>query len=149
MIPAAFDYLAPTSLDEALDLLGRHGPDAKILSGGMSLIPAMKIRLAEPAVIIDVNGIPDFEYIREAGGQLHIGAMTRESAFEHSGLVRHGYPILYETAKVIADPDFQRILATSGLEGRADSTAATAKAFWQSERQRLTPVMTAAGLTPS
>ncbi|MBU6288460.1 MAG: FAD binding domain-containing protein [Chloroflexota bacterium] len=120
MIPAAFDYLAPASLDEAIDLLARHGPDAKILSGGMSLIPAMKIRLAEPAVIVDINGIPDLEYLREEGGQLHIGAMTRESAFEQSGLVRHGYPILFETAKVIADPLVRNRATIGGNIAHAD-----------------------------
>ncbi len=120
MIPAAFDHVAPTSLDEAIDLLARHGPDAKILSGGMSLIPAMKLRLAQPAVVIDVNGIPGLEYLHEEDGVLRIGAMTRESALERSGIVRHGYPILYETAKVIADPLVRNRATIGGNLAHAD-----------------------------
>ena len=118
MIPAAFEYFAPTSLGEATALLGKLGEDAKILSGGQSLIPMMKLRLTTPAQIVDINGIPGLSYIREtggalAGGVLAIGALTRESELEESEIVRTRYPLLHDTCKVIADP-LVRNLATIG-----------------------------------
>lgn len=118
MIPAAFEYFAPTSLGEATALLGKLGEDAKILSGGQSLIPMMKLRLTSPAQIVDINGIPGLSYVREtggalAGGVLAIGALTRESELEESEIVRTRYPLLHDTCKVIADP-LVRNLATVG-----------------------------------
>jgi aerobic carbon-monoxide dehydrogenase medium subunit len=113
MIPAAFEYHAPTSLAEATALLARLGEDAKVLSGGQSLIPLMKLRLASPPHVIDINGIPGLAGIREADGVLRIGALTRESELEESALVRDRYPLLYETSRVIADP-IVRNLATVG-----------------------------------
>jgi carbon-monoxide dehydrogenase medium subunit len=113
MIPAAFQYHAPTSLGEATALLARLGEDAKVLSGGQSLIPLMKLRLASPPHVIDINGIPGLAGIREADGVLRIGALTRESDLEESELVRTRYPLLHETARVIADP-LVRNLATVG-----------------------------------
>ena len=113
MIPAAFEYHAPTSIAEALELLARLGEDAKILSGGQSLIPLMKLRLAAPRHLIDINGIPGLAYVREADGALRIGALTRESELEDSALVRTRYPLLFDTCKVIADP-LVRNLATVG-----------------------------------
>ena len=113
MIPAAFEYHAPVSLGEATALLARLGEDAKVLSGGQSLIPLMKLRLSSPAHVVDINGIPGLAGIREAGGVLRIGALTRESDLEESGLVRTRYPLLHETARVIADP-LVRNLATVG-----------------------------------
>src|SRR5207249_12271171 len=79
MIPPGFEYYAPTSVNEATALLKQHGAEAKILSGGMSLIPLMKLRLAAPRHIIDINRIPELAYIKEADGFLKIGALTRES----------------------------------------------------------------------
>jgi carbon-monoxide dehydrogenase medium subunit len=113
MIPAAFEYHAPTSLGDATALLARLGEDAKVLSGGQSLIPMMKLRLAGPAHVIDINGIPGLAGIREANGVLAIGALTREADLEESDVVRTRYPLLHETAKVIADP-LVRNLATVG-----------------------------------
>jgi carbon-monoxide dehydrogenase medium subunit len=113
MIPAAFEYHAPTSLGEATALLARLGEDAKVLSGGQSLIPLMKLRLASPPHVVDINGIPGLAGIREADGVLRIGALTRESDLEASDLVRTRYPLLHETTKVIADP-IVRNLATLG-----------------------------------
>ncbi|MBI3637874.1 MAG: FAD binding domain-containing protein, partial [Candidatus Rokubacteria bacterium] len=84
MIPAAFDYHAPTSIAEATALLTRLGADAKILSGGQSLIPLMKLRLASPRSLVDINGIPGLAYVREADGFLRIGALTREADLEDS-----------------------------------------------------------------
>jgi carbon-monoxide dehydrogenase medium subunit len=113
MIPAAFEYHAPTSLPEATALLSRLGEDAKVLSGGQSLIPLMKLRLASPPHVVDINGIPGLNGIREADGVLRIGALTRESELEESELVRTRYPLLHETTTVIADP-LVRNLATVG-----------------------------------
>jgi len=104
MIPASFDYHAPATLAEALALLERHGEDAKVLAGGQSLLPLLKLRLGQVAHLVDIGRVPGLEYIREEGGFLKIGAATRESALERSELVRSKYPILLDTAAVIADP---------------------------------------------
>ena len=79
MIPAAFDYHSPQSLDEALSLLKKHAGSAKILAGGQSLIPAMRFRLAVPSMLIDINRLDDLRYIEERGDHLAIGAMTLEN----------------------------------------------------------------------
>jgi carbon-monoxide dehydrogenase medium subunit len=113
MIPAAFDYHTPSSIREATALLARLGEDAKVLSGGQSLIPLMKLRLAAPRHLIDINGIAGLAHIREADGMLRIGALTRESELEESDLIRTRYPLLHDTCKVIADP-LVRNLATVG-----------------------------------
>ena len=113
MIPGSFDYHAPATLDEAIKLLGELGEDAKILAGGHSLIPMMKLRLAEPTNLIDINGLSDLNYIKEENGYLCIGAMTREATLETSDLVAEKYPILKDTSEVIADP-LVRNMATVG-----------------------------------
>ncbi len=113
MIPAAFEYHAPSTIGEATALLAKLGEDAKVLSGGQSLIPLMKLRLASPAHLVDINGIPGLSGIREGDGVLRIGALTRESELEESELVRSRYPLLHDTSKVIADP-LVRNLATVG-----------------------------------
>src|SRR5712691_5341219 len=113
MIAAAFDYHAPGSITEATALLAKLGEEAKVLSGGQSLIPLMKLRLASPRHLVDINGIPGLSYVREADGFLHIGALTRESELEESELIRTRYPLLHDTTKVIADP-LVRNLATVG-----------------------------------
>ncbi len=104
MIPRGFEYFAPRALNEAVSLLQQLGPDAKILSGGQSLIPMMKLRLASPPYIVDINRIPDLNYVSEANGSLRIGALVRESDLEISPLVGSGYRLLADTTKVIADP---------------------------------------------
>jgi len=113
MIPGSFDYHAPSSLDEAIKLLNDLGEDAKILAGGHSLIPMMKLRLAEPVHLVDINGLSDLDYIKEDGGFLCIGAMTREATLETSDLIADKFPILKDTSEVIADP-LVRNLATVG-----------------------------------
>jgi carbon-monoxide dehydrogenase medium subunit len=113
MIPAAFEYHAPSTLGEATALLTKLGDDAKVLSGGQSLIPLMKLRLANPAHLVDINGIPGLSGIRESDGVLRIGALTRESELEESQIVRSRYPLLHDTSRVIADP-LVRNLATVG-----------------------------------
>ena len=104
MIPRSFEYFSPRSLDEAITLLQKLGPEAKVLSGGQSLIPMMKLRLVSPEYIIDINRIPGLDYISESEGHLRIGALTREHQLESSPAVRTRFPIISDTAKVIADP---------------------------------------------
>ncbi len=104
MIPAAFDYHRPASLDEATALLARFGDDAKLLSGGMSLLPMMKLRMAQIGHLVDIGRIPGLDYIKEEGGFLKIGANTRQAALEHSELIRAKYPILADAVPLIADP---------------------------------------------
>ena len=104
MIPRSFEYYSPRTLDEAIDLLKKLGPDAKLLSGGQSLIPMMKLRLLSPEHIVDINRIPGLDYITETDGHLRIGALTREHELESSDVVKTKFPILSDTAKVIADP---------------------------------------------
>jgi len=113
MIPASFDYHSPQTLDEALAFLQSHSDDAKVLSGGQSLLPLLKLRLGSAGHLVDIGRIPGLEYIKEEGGVLKIGGRTRESALEHSELIQSKYPLLAETAAVIADP-LVRNMATVG-----------------------------------
>lgn len=104
MIPSAFDYHAPGTLDEAVALLERLGDEAKVLSGGQSLLPLLKLRLGDAGHLVDIGRIPGLTGISEADGYLRIGGATREADLERSDLVREKYPILLDTAAVIADP---------------------------------------------
>ncbi len=113
MIPAAFDYHAPNTLKEAVALLSQHKDSAKVLSGGQSLLPLLKLRLGQAGHLVDIGRIPGLEYIKEEGGMLKIGGRTRESALERSELLRARYPILVDTTQVIADP-LVRNMATVG-----------------------------------
>jgi aerobic carbon-monoxide dehydrogenase medium subunit len=113
MIPPSFEYLRPKTVPEAVAMLQQHGDEAKILSGGQSLIPMMKLRLARPGFLIDINRIAELSYVKEDGGYLKIGGLTREAELEASPIVRSKYPILLDTAHVIADP-LVRNMATVG-----------------------------------
>ena len=104
MIPSAFDYHAPGTLDEAVALLERHGDEAKVLSGGQSLLPLLKLRLGDAGHLVDIGRIPGLTGITEADGYLRIGGAAREADLERSDLIREKYPILLDTAVVIADP---------------------------------------------
>ena len=104
MIPSEFAYHAPGTLAEAVSLLKQHGDEAKILSGGHSLIPLMKLRFAAPAVIVDINGISGLDYVKEEGGVLKIGALARETDLERSPVVQKSFPLIADAVKVIADP---------------------------------------------
>lgn len=119
MIPPSFDYHAPESLAEASRLLAENS-DAKLLAGGHSLIPMMRFRLAEPPVLVDLRRVPNLAGIREDGGELVIGAMTRESDLEKSELVRRRYPLLTDTARVIADPLVRNLATIGGNIAHAD-----------------------------
>ncbi|HEX7216312.1 MAG TPA: xanthine dehydrogenase family protein subunit M [Methylomirabilota bacterium] len=113
MIPGAFEYHAPSTIGEATALLARLGDDAKVLSGGQSLIPMMKLRLATPKHLVDINGLPGLAYVREDGGALRIGGLTREADLEESDVVQRRYPLIADTCRAIADP-LVRNLATVG-----------------------------------
>ncbi len=104
MIPPRFDYHAPKSIGEAVALLGQLGSEAKLLAGGHSLLPMMKLRFAQPAHLIDINRIPELRGIREEGGTVVIGAMTVENELIASPLLQAKVPLLCEAAKLIADP---------------------------------------------
>lgn len=120
MIPPAFEYLRPKTIPEALAFLKQYGDSAKILSGGQSLIPMMKLRLARPAYIVDLNRIAGLSYIKEEGGFLKIGGLTREAELEASPLVRAKYPLLTDTAAVIADPQVRNLATVGGNLAHGD-----------------------------
>ncbi|GAB4473614.1 MAG: xanthine dehydrogenase family protein subunit M [Burkholderiaceae bacterium] len=104
MIPAGFEYHAPRSVPDAIKLLGELGPDAKLLAGGHSLLPMMKLRFAAPSHLIDLGRIPDLRGIAQVGDEIHIGAMTTEHELLHSKLLAEKVPLLVEGAGWIADP---------------------------------------------
>jgi len=120
MIPPAFEYLRPKTIPEAIAFLQQYGDDAKILSGGQSLIPLMKFRLARPAYLVDINRISGLSYIKEEGGYLKIGGLTRESDLEGSDLIRSKYPIILDTAHVIADPQVRNMATVAGNLAHGD-----------------------------
>jgi aerobic carbon-monoxide dehydrogenase medium subunit len=120
MIPPAFEYLRPKTLPEAVAMLQQHGDDAKILSGGQSLIPMMKLRLARPSHLIDINRVTGLSYVKEEGGFLKIGGLTREAELETSDVVRKKYPLLLDTAKVIADPQVRNMATVGGNLAHGD-----------------------------
>lgn len=120
MIPGVFDYHAPNSYEAALALLNQYGSEAKILAGGQSLIPAMRFRLAAPAVLVDINRIAGLDYIRESNGHLAIGALTREAMLEDSTLIQQHYPLLADAARVIADPLVRNRATIGGNLAHAD-----------------------------
>jgi carbon-monoxide dehydrogenase medium subunit len=122
VIPASFRYAAPHSVDEAIDLLRSH-TDAKVLAGGHSLLPLMKLRLANPPVIVDINRIPGLDYIREDGDRLRIGALVRHAEVEASPLIRERYPLLYETAGGIGDPLVRNRGTMAGAVAHGDPAA--------------------------
>ena len=123
MIASSFEYFAPTSVDEALALLSEHGDDAKILAGGHSLIPAMKLRLAEPAVLIDIQRVEGLKGISESDGTLVIGALTTHHELESSDLVNHKVPILAQTAGEIGDVQVRNKGTIGGSLSHADPAA--------------------------
>jgi carbon-monoxide dehydrogenase medium subunit len=104
VIPAKFAYARADSLDEAVALLGQHGDDAKLLAGGHSLLPLMKLRLSTPSVIVDVGGLRDLSYIRDHGDHVAIGGLTRHHDLEHSDLLAQHVPLLREAAGHVGDP---------------------------------------------
>jgi len=120
MIPQSFEYFCPETVSEAIALLLEHGEGAKILSGGQSLIPMMKMRLARPEYIVDINRIADLHYVKEEDGFLKIGGLTRESDLEASSLIRSKYPIILDTAALIADPQVRNMATVGGNLAHGD-----------------------------
>jgi carbon-monoxide dehydrogenase medium subunit len=120
MLPAAFEYHRPESLDEALSLLSAHGDDGKVLAGGQSLIPLMKLRFAAPEHLIDINRVPGLDGLQEADGQLRIGALTRHATLEHSDLLKQRYPVMAEAAPMISDPIVRNLGTIGGSLAHAD-----------------------------
>jgi carbon-monoxide dehydrogenase medium subunit len=123
MIPANFDYIAAKSLDEAISLLAKHKDDAKILAGGHSLLPAMKLRLMQPKVLIDLGRIRDLSYIKEEGGQIRIGAMTTHFQAETSDLLCRSCPLLPETASHLGDMQVRNKGTIGGSLAHSDPAA--------------------------
>lgn len=120
MITAKFDYFAPGSVPEALEMLAGEGPEAKLLAGGQSLIPAMRFRLSQPQALIDLNGVADLGYLRTSNGHLAIGAMTREAELEESELVHNRFHLLADATRVIADPIVRNMATVGGNIAHAD-----------------------------
>jgi carbon-monoxide dehydrogenase medium subunit len=120
MIPGQFSYHAPETVPEAIALLGQYGDDAKVLSGGQSLIPLMRFRLAQPGHLVDINNIDGLAYIREEGDTLHIGALTREADLEAEPMIARRYPLLNDAIHVIADPLVRNLATVCGNIAHAD-----------------------------
>jgi carbon-monoxide dehydrogenase medium subunit len=118
--PATFDYSAPDTLDQALELLGQHGDDSKVLAGGQSLIPLLKLRFASPAVLVDINRIARLDTLAEDGGALRIGALVRHKTCERSQLLRARWPVLAEAASQVSDPIVRNLGTVCGSLAHAD-----------------------------
>ena len=120
MIPAAFDYHRVTSVDEALGLLAAHGDEAKLLAGGHSLLPLMKLRLAVPSVLVDIGPLRDLSYVRDAGDHVAIGALTRHRDLETSELLTAEVPILAHVAGMVGDPQVRHRGTIGGSVAHGD-----------------------------
>ncbi len=123
MIPAAFEYHAPTTVREAIGLLEKHGDDAKILAGGHSLLPIMKFRLAQPKIVVDIGRIPGLDGITLAKDKVIIGALATHDAVEHSAVLREHCPLLPEAAAVIGDMQVRNRGTVGGSLAHADPAA--------------------------
>jgi aerobic carbon-monoxide dehydrogenase medium subunit len=123
VIPAPFDYVRVGSADEALSALAEHGDEAKLLAGGQSLLPLMKLRLAVPAVVIDLIGVGELSYVRDEGETLAIGALTRHSDVANNDLVRREAPILAHAAALVGDPQVRHRGTIGGSVAHADPSA--------------------------
>jgi len=120
MYPASFDYFAPTTLDEALALLEEYGEDAKVLAGGQSLIPLMKLRFASPRALVDINGVSELDELEEQDGALHVGALVRHKACERSELLRGRWATMGDAAPLISDPIVRNLGTVGGSLAHAD-----------------------------
>jgi carbon-monoxide dehydrogenase medium subunit len=119
-VPAPFEYVRATSVQNALELLDRHGPEARVIAGGHSLLPMMKLRLARPEWLIDINDVAELDHITEDGDQLRIGALTRHATLLSSELVGRLFPIVHDAERVIADPVVRNRGSIGGSLGQAD-----------------------------
>jgi carbon-monoxide dehydrogenase medium subunit len=125
-VPAPFEYERATSVDHAIALLGRLGPEARLIAGGHSLLPMMKLRLAAPEFLIDINDLEELDYIEAEGGELRIGAMTRHRTLLESELVGRCAPIIHDAERVIADP----VVRNRGTIGGALCQADPSEDLW-------------------
>jgi aerobic carbon-monoxide dehydrogenase medium subunit len=123
MIPSNFEYFAPATIEEALQLLARYGDDCKVLSGGHSLIPVLKLRLAQPAAIIDIGRIKDLNFIKVDGNTIRIGALSTHDALASSDEIRVRCPLLSETASQIGDQQVRNRGTLGGSLTHADPAA--------------------------
>ena len=121
MIPAAFEYEKATSVEQAGELLRKHGEDAKVLAGGHSLIPLMRLRLSQPSALIDITGLKELDYIRVEGGKLRVGALTRHVQIHSSDTVRQNLPILAEVADEVGDNQVRNMGTMGGVIAHADA----------------------------
>ena len=128
-VPAYVDYEKATSVEHALTLLARFGPEARILAGGHSLIPMMKLRLAQPETLIDINGLTDLRYVKVTSGELKIGAMTRHADLLSSALAGRHFAILHDAERVIADPIVRLWGTVGGSLCQADPSEDLSAAF--------------------
>jgi len=120
MIPAAFDYVRAGSAAEAISLIGQHGSDAKFLAGGHSLLPLMKLRLAQPSVLVDIGRVTDLSYIKDAGDHIAIGALTRHMDVEKSSVLAQHAPLLAHAAGHVGDPQVRHRGTIGGSIAHAD-----------------------------
>jgi carbon-monoxide dehydrogenase medium subunit len=120
MLPPPFDYVAPRSLDEVLDLLAEHGDEAKVLAGGQSLIPVLKLRMGAPAMLVDINRLGGLGELTEDGGWLRVGALVRHRDAERSALLRERYPTMAAAAPQVSDPLVRNLGTVCGSLAHAD-----------------------------
>jgi aerobic carbon-monoxide dehydrogenase medium subunit len=123
MIPLAFDYEVAESVDHAIDLLGQHGDEAKLLAGGHSLLPIMKLRLAAPAVVVDLGRVEELKYVRDEGDHIAIGAMTRHTDVEHGELLQEQCGLLSYTASLVGDPQVRHRGTIGGSISHGDAAS--------------------------
>jgi carbon-monoxide dehydrogenase medium subunit len=121
MIPAAFEYERATSVQQASELLGKYGEDAKVLAGGHSLIPLMRLRLSQPSALVDINGIKELNYINVDNGKLRIGALVRHVQIQNSDVVKQNLPILAEVADEVGDNQVRNMGTIGGVIAHADA----------------------------
>ena len=120
MIPAPFEYVRADSADEAISLIGQHGDEAKFLAGGHSLLPLMKLRLAQPSVLVDIGRVSDLSYIRDAGDHIAIGALTRHMDVENSPVLAEHAPLLAHAAGHVGDPQVRHRGTIGGSIAHSD-----------------------------
>jgi carbon-monoxide dehydrogenase medium subunit len=120
MIPAQFEYVRAGSAEEAISLIGQHGEDAKMIAGGHSLLPLMKLRLAQPSVLIDIGRLSDLSYVRDAGDHIAIGALTRHMDVEKSPVLAEHVPLLAHAASHVGDPQVRHRGTIGGSIAHSD-----------------------------
>lgn len=120
MQPRAFEYVRASSVSQAVDLLKKNGDRAKVLAGGQSLIPLLKLRLASPEVLVDIGRIPGLASIQEGANGLRIGALARHRDIEASSIIRERYPLLGDVPKVLGDPEVRNLGTVGGSLAHAD-----------------------------